>query len=252
MTSLATLVFGIALLCGLAPLFPAAAAPINLVANGDFTGTTLTGKGGYVCDQASATACGSTLTSWTSTCGTLGCKGGNTPTSVLFPGSNGSAWNGGIGLYSAKDAPGGGNTFADDADKTYSTSLSQTINNLTIGDTYTLTFNQAAAQQNGASGATTEQWQVTLGGTTQAGAAMKNTSQGFVPWTTQTLTYTATMASEVLTFLSIGGPQGEPPVVLLGNVSLADTTKVPEPATAILFGTGLLGFGLVRRRSRRA
>ena len=175
------MMLGVALLCGSALASRVQATPINLVQNADFTGTTLSSPGGYACDQASNTACGSRLTSWTVTCGTPGCQGGGTPTSILFPGTNGSAWNGGIGLYRVDNAPVSGNVFADDGDPAYRSSLSQTITGLTAGHTYALNFYQAAAQQNGLSGNTTEQWQVTFG-TTQTSALMNNPSQGFVAW----------------------------------------------------------------------
>ena len=242
----------LAALCGVAPASPAQAAPINLVLNGDFTQTTRSGTGGYVCNQASGTACGSTVSSWSATCGPGGCSGGNTPTSVLFSGSNGSAWNGGLGLYSMSDSPLGGNVLGDDGDSNYSSSISQTINGLTPGHTYSLTFEQAAAQQKGLTGDTKEQWKVSLGGSVQTSALMNNASHGFVAWNQQALTYTATLASEVLTFLSLGSPAGEPPISLLANVSLVDTTPVPEPAALSLLGMGLLGALAARHRMSRA
>ena len=66
-------------------------------------------------------------------------------------------------------------------------------------------------------------------------------------------TFTATGASQVLSFLSIGTPTGLPPIAMLDNVSL--TAAVPEPATwAMMF----VGFGMIgasaryRRRNTRA
>ena len=118
-----------------------------------------------------------------------------------------SGWHGTIG-----NAPGGGNAVAVDADVSYAQSLSQTVLGLTPGSVYSLSFFQAAGQQKGQSGATTEQWQVTLGSDTQTSALMQNASQGNVGWNVQVLTFTATATSEVLKFLALGTPNGQPPV----------------------------------------
>lgn len=60
--------------------------------------------------------------------------------------------------------PGGGNLAVLDGDPTYSAYLYQTLNTLTVGSKYTLKFNYASGQENGFSGATTEN--VTVGLTT--------------------------------------------------------------------------------------
>jgi hypothetical protein len=49
----------------------------------------------------------------------------------------------------------------------------------------------------------------------------------------------------VLTFLALGTPEHEPPVVLLADVSL---TEIPEPTDVTLLATGMLGLLLLRRR----
>ena len=59
------------------------------------------------------------------------------------------------------------------------------------------------------------------------------------------LTFTATAAQEVLSFLSQGTPSGDPPIALLTDVSI---TKVPEPGTLTVLGAGLAGLMAVRRR----
>ena len=52
-----------------------------------------------------------------------------------------------------------------DGNPTFENSFNQVINGLTAGTTYTLSFWQAAGQQQGFSGDTTEQWKVFLAGT---------------------------------------------------------------------------------------
>jgi hypothetical protein len=223
----------------------------NLVTNGSFESTSLSSPGGYFC-QAGAT-CVSNVTGWTSVCNHSACGNGNTVLSLLFAGTNGSAFNGNIGLWgSIADSPDGGNFVGADGDSTYGAPLSQTINGLITGDTYTLSFYQAAAQQNGSDGPTTERWQVTLGGDTQLSALMTNTSHGFQAWNQQTMTFQATSTSELLTFLAVGTPSGVPPVSLLDGVSLLSTTAPePGPIYVTALGLGLLGLTAIRRQRKR-
>ncbi len=238
-------------LCALAA--PAKADPINLVQNGNFAQTTVTGAaGGFLCNNSGGTACTSQVTDWSGTCATGGCVGTTTPSSVLFAGTNGSAWNGGFGLYwsGIGDPPLGGNTIAIDGDPRYSSVLSQAVAGLNVGQSYMLQFYQAASQQIGLSGATTEQWQVSLGGgMSQTSALMSTPSQSATGWQQVTMSFVATAASEVLQFVALGTPSGEPPVCLLGDVSLA--VSVPEPATLALLGAGLAGM-VAFRRGRKA
>ncbi len=219
-----------------------------LVLNGSFEQTSLSNPGGYLCNDNGAGGCASNVTDWTSTCAPAGpCGGHATPSSLLFAGTNGRAWNGGIGLAGTiANSPDGGNFVALDGDSTYRSSIFQTIAGLTAGDTYQVSFFQAAAQQNGASQATTEQFAVSLGNTTGNSALMNDTQGGFVPWEKQTLSFVATSSQEVLNFLALGTPSGTPPVVLLDGVSIA----VPEPGTIAMLGAGLLGLVIARKRMR--
>ncbi len=228
---------------------PAVAGP-NLVQNGQFTATTLSTPGGYVCDPAQST-CASTITDWGATCSSQGCFGrGSTPLSLLFPGTGGSAFNGNIGLnVSLPDSPDGGNMIADDGDASYRTPVFQTINGLAVGASYNLTFYQAADQQNNDDSDTTEQWQVSLGSDTQDSTLMTTPGGTVTPWNQQSMTFIATSTSELLSFLSLGTPDGVPPLVLLADVSLT----APEPGTFAVLGVGLLGLlTVIRLRSRRA
>ena len=152
-----------------------------------------------------------------------------------------------MALYGPMSAtsPDGGNFVAADGDPDYSAPFSQTVTGLTPGESYLLSFYQAAAQQQGLSGPTTELWQVTLGGETLDSAIMNNPSQGFTAWNQQMMVFQATAATEVLTFLSVGTPGGAPPIALLDGVSLVQTT--PEPSNLALMGAGVLGLFAVRR-----
>ncbi|HEY3848550.1 MAG TPA: PEP-CTERM sorting domain-containing protein, partial [Acetobacteraceae bacterium] len=122
------------------------------------------------------------------------------------------------------------------------------IGGLKPGENYSLSFDQAGAQQTTPNGsATTERWQVSLGSDMQLSQLMDSPPDGFHPWETQTTIFAADAASEVLSFLAIGTPHGTPPVSLLADVSL---TPAPEPASLALLSTGLLGLGLIARRRR--
>lgn len=230
-----------------------AQAGTQLIQNGNFTLTPLS-AGGFICQNGSGvgSTCTSNLTDWTATCSINGCAGTSTPGSLLFAGPTDvvvTAFNGGNGLYpTIVDPPTGGNILAVDGDSQYNQTISQTITGLTKGDHYQLTFYQGAAQQSGLSGATTEQWEVTFGSSgTQYSTLMNNASKGVVGWNLVTMNFTATAASEVLSFLSLGTPGGEPPVVLLADVSMFD---IPEPGSFALLGLG--GLLMLRNRKRAA
>jgi hypothetical protein len=94
-------------------------------------------------------------------------------------------------------------------------------------------------------------WQVSLGSETFDSTVMDNPSQGFTPWNAQDLTFQATSATEVLTFLSLGTPSGAPPIALLDGVSLTGEATAPEPSCLALLGVGVLGLFAVRRRRQK-
>jgi len=126
--------------------------------------------------------------------------------------------------------------------------ITQTINGLTAGQSYVLSFYWADAQQQGFNGPTTEQWQVSLGSQEQDTAIVDNVNHGFSGWQFQTFTYTATASSELLSFLAVGTPNGVPPFALLDGVSLVDpSSPAPEPEAYTLIGIGLVSIPIARR-----
>ena len=214
------------------------ATPVNLVVNGDFE---FTSNGvGQIDARTKATG-------WTSkgynflfaagTADTTGTYGGLT----LWGPANGSK-NG------LKDSPTGGNFLA--ADGAYGVApIYQTITGMTVGQQYILNFDWAGAQQNGFSGANSEQWIVSLGKQTISTATYNNTNHGFSGWMHETFTFTATSSTDVLSFLAHGTPTGVPPFSLLDGVSL--TAAVPEPSTTALMFAGFLLLGPGARFRRR-
>jgi len=145
-------------------------------------------------------------------------------------------------------SPQGGNFIQADGSSGLAYPLSQTITGLTAGQSYTISFYQAAGQQLNDYGATTEQWQVTLGSDVQTSALMNDASMGVVPWQTQSLTLTADNTTDVLSFLAIGSG-GVPPYVFLDGVDME--SNVPEPsALMLLAGVGtVMAIGRVGRRA---
>jgi len=196
---------------------------------------------------------------------------------VVFPGTYGNgvcgsppARFGGSGFQSGGPGPSpdGGNFVLIDGDPTITTTIYQTVTGLVVGQSYVVTFNQASAQFLDRTGATTEQWDVSLGGDPnppiatqdisggvhQLSDLMSTPSQGFHPWESQSLTFQVTdpslndgdITSQVLGFFAVGAPGGEPPIVLLDGVSMGPS--IPEPSTLVLMSVGLLGIVLASRR----
>lgn len=138
--------------------------------------------------------------------------------------------------------------------------LSQTITGLIVGQTYTLSFDFAGAQEYGTSGSQTEGWY--YGFTSQGAnplqqtANLANASHGFTGWNTQTFNFVASSASDTLYFMAKGTPAGQPPMALLDSVSLtgAFVSAAPDPATwsLMMVGFGIVGFAMRRGALGRA
>jgi hypothetical protein len=232
---------------GLAGLVAAQAT--DLVTNGNFERLLVPGVSAEVGSRFPSQQ----ITGWTSTGYNFVFASGTADTS----GSNGEY--GPIYLWGPKNgsdnglpasSPAGGNFVA--MDGAYAVGpLSQTINGLTPGVATAVSFYWAGAQQGGYSGATTEQFSVSLGSDTQFTPVLDNVSQGFTGWRREVLTFMPTSSSEVLSFLAVGTPAGVPPFSLLDGVSVS---AAPEPAAWALFMAGFFSvgcFGYFRRRAAR-
>jgi len=149
-------------------------------------------------------------------------------------------------------SPDGGNFVFSDANFLNS-ALTQTISGLTINQVYNLKFYQALSQPYffnpglGTPGPIAAQWTVSLFGSQLAPALTANGATGAIsPWSLQSMNFTATSTTAVLSFLAIG--VGDPPTLMLDGVSLS---AVPEPQSWGMMITGLFALGIIARRSRQ-
>ena len=169
-------------------------------------------------------------------------------TGSYLPNDNGGLtfWgtaNGGNNVIPAS-SPDGGNFLALDGAPAYQVGISQTLSNLTIGQTYAVSFYWAGAQNYGFSGSNTEAIQVSFGASTQETSVYNNPSHGFSGWMNQTFLFKADSTSDLIKFIAIGTPNGAPPFSLLDGVQV---NVVPEPASIMLMGISIIGFVTYRR-----
>lgn len=240
----------------------ALSAHANLVSNGSFETTTLTTTGSM----------GSSVANWSATSGSsemlvfpsVGLQPLYSYSNPLYqsPYSTNAIYPtyGLLGPFPTT-SPDGGKYVLSDSDY-LNQPISQTLNGLTPGNFYQLSFYQALAQLDEnltTQGVVTGYWQVSFGSSTQNSQFQKADgttvldSNGYIiqsatisPWNLQTMTFQATSATEILSFLSVG--TGLPPMLGLDGVSV---NEVPLPAAVWLFGSGLLGlFAAGLRRIR--
>ena len=264
----------------LAQIYSQQASAVNLITNGDFSSTNanIINQQIGVSHPLVAGAAPALVTGWVS--GTaanplIGSSNYNfiygpgdadgvgaltkiTPLDSVSPPPDSSSNNTRLILYFSTNSPGlagtsalplsspnGGNYLALDGSFEVGP-VSQQLNGLTIGNQYDRSFYWAAAQQKGydAANGLTELLKVSLGGQSISTAQIAYAQYTFQDWRKVTMTFTADAVNPVLSFLSVGTPDGLPPFAVLDGVSLE---AVPEPSAALLGALGALA--LLRRRN---
>lgn len=182
------------------------------------------------------------------------------------------------GCPSALAIPGGYNIVEADGNPAFENGFQYQVTGLTVGQTYTLSFYQAASQQRNFIGNTTEQWIVSLGtsGLTDCPGClggnnssysnadpnasialtplMSTPSGGLTDWNYVTVSLKADSTSDLLSFLAWGDNGSTvnlPPMVFLTGVNSPAGLTTPEPESIALLATVILFVGFGIRRSLR-
>ncbi len=158
------------------------------------------------------------------------------------------------GLVSPAATPPNGSNFlgilGDNSGGHYSVnSVQQTINGLTAGQFYSVSFDWAASAPSGYT-PNNIGWDVSLGGGTAQEVTVTNNSSGHTtPWMHTTFLFQAHTTSEVLEFLAVNKAHSGPPMALLTNIDM-ELHPVPEPSTLVSLELGVIGFVTVGLRRR--
>ncbi len=178
---------------------------------------------------------------------------------------------------------GGYNEVEADGNPNFESGFNYQLTGLTPGTTYTLSFYQAASQQGAPfSGATTEQWIVSLGTSGLVDSAhtpsgcpggicsysnpdpsasivatplMNTPSEGLTDWNFVSVNLTADATTDLLSFLAWGdngNTANLPPIVFLTGVNSPSGLTTPEPRNVALFVIALFGLAVVIWRRRLA
>lgn len=221
------------------------AAPVELVTNGDFETVTGGALPAYIKNR--------TINGWTQ----VGAAGRGNYDSIYNAGGLQSGplplWGPASGYNNGlTNSPTGGNMVGLDGDRGINWALTQTIGGLKIGKQYELSFWWASGQQKNFNGPVTNSFQYSFGSEVKNTAVVALPQGGFEPWAQVKSIFTATSTSQLLSFLSLGTPNGQPPIALLDGVSMTEVAPVPLPAALPLLGLGLAGLFGLRRMRRKA
>ena len=129
--------------------------------------------------------------------------------------------------------------------------VTQTISGLTAGADYKLTFYSMTNHDGGG----LQDWQVSFGDATQTSVLTGPNGGLNGVWFLNTMSFTASAASQALSFVAQYLPGSVPEMlnldgIVLQQVSGPNVPAVPEPETYALFGLGLLALRFAARRKR--
>ena len=132
--------------------------------------------------------------------------------------------------YSWSPSPDGGDFLHAIANDGASEGFRQVLTGLIPGQTYTVAFSQSVSNNNFA-GAVGSQayWQVGLGGVTQNAAALGNPALGVAAaWQAQSITFTATAATETLSFLAVNMTPSQRVDLAIDGITVTGVSTTPS------------------------